>query len=272
MKYTKLVLAGLTAVLVLNGATAVFAEDIAEEDTQDSTAIQQTVDRFRNEFRKMTGTGEEEDMPEIDMSGLDLPEDFVPFDEAHVPDGLHAPENGEIKPVEFDEEGNMIYGQRPDGKMPPMNGERPERPDGERPELSDGERPELPDGELPELPDGELSDSELPKRPGGRRPPMNGERPELPDGEMPELPDGEMPELPDGETPELPNGEMGLVNGERPEFSDGELPELPDGEMPELPGNGTGPMMNGQAPQDMQTGQGFPMMNGQGAQPFGSNA
>lgn len=223
--YTKLMLAGLTAALVLNGATAVFAEDTAEVNTagetiQDDTAGQQTTDRLRKEFRKMTGTGENEDMPEIDMSGLDLPEDFVPFDENHVPDGLHAPKNGEIRPIEFDEEGNMIFGQRPDGEMPPMNGERP----------MNGEMPELPEGEMPEFPDGEM-------------PPMNGERPELPNGEMPELPDGELPELPDGEMPELPDGEL-------PEFPESGAGPMMSGQGPQDMQSGQNfPMISGQGPQ-----------------------
>ena len=35
----------------------------------------------------------------IDMSKLTLPEGFVPFDEAHVPDGKNAPANGELDRV-----------------------------------------------------------------------------------------------------------------------------------------------------------------------------
>ena len=58
------------------------------------------------------------------------------------------PEKGELKPIEFDADGNMIYGQKPEGMPPMMDGERPELPEGEMPAF-DGERPELPAGEMP---------------------------------------------------------------------------------------------------------------------------
>ena len=60
----------------------------------------------------------------IDMSSLTLPEGFVPFDEAHVPDGKNVPENGELKAIEFDENGKMLNGQKP------AEGEKPELPEG----------------------------------------------------------------------------------------------------------------------------------------------
>ena len=138
MKHTKMIIAGLTTAITLSGAATVFADD--------TKAVEPVETRTRN-FREM----------DIDMSGLDLPEGFIPFDEAHVPDGHNAPANGELKPIEFDEEGNMIFGQRPEEGMPPMmNGERPELPNGERPELPNGEMPEFAEGERPELPDGEM--------------------------------------------------------------------------------------------------------------------
>ena len=47
--------------------------------------------------------------------------------------------NGELKPIEFDEEGNMLFGQRPEeGMQPMMNGERPELPEGEMPQMNGG--------------------------------------------------------------------------------------------------------------------------------------
>ena len=128
MKHTKLIIAGLTAAITLSGAAAVFADETKSVEPEEMR---------RGSFQDM----------EIDMSGLDLPEDFVPFDEAHVPDGINVPVNGELKPIEFDEEGNMLFGQRPEEGMPPMmNGERPELP-----EFADGERPELPEGEMPQM-------------------------------------------------------------------------------------------------------------------------
>ena len=60
----------------------------------------------------------------IDMSKLTLPEGFVPFDEAHVPDGKNAPANGELKPIEFDENGEMLNGQKP------AEGEKPAQTEG----------------------------------------------------------------------------------------------------------------------------------------------
>ena len=197
MKNTKLIIAGLTAAITLSGASAVFAEDTTDSSVQ---AIEKTG----------TGSGRFQEM-EIDMSALELPEGFVPFDEAHVPDGIHAPENGELKPIEFDEDGNMIYGQRP-----PMFDET----EGQRPEFADGDRPEFAEGARPAFP-------------GRGTQEMNGERPEPPEGEMPsfekgvrpELPEGEMPAFEEGERPELPEGEM-------PAFEEGERPELPAGEMP----------------------------------------
>ncbi|MCR4750674.1 MAG: hypothetical protein K5852_00090 [Eubacterium sp.] len=221
MKNTKLIIAGLTAAITLSGASAVFAEDTTDSSVQ---AIEKTG----------TGSGRFQEM-EIDMSALELPEGFVPFDEAHVPDGIHAPENGELKPIEFDEDGNMIYGQRPpmfdetEGQRPEfaegarpafpgrgtqeMNGERPEPPEGEMPAFEEGERPELPEGEMPSF--------------------EKGVRPELPEGEMPAFEEGERPELPDGEMPAFEEGERPeLPEGEMPAFEEGERPELPAGEMP----------------------------------------
>lgn len=129
------------------------------------------------------------------MSALELPEGFVPFDEAHVPDGIHAPENGELKPIEFDEDGNMIYGQRP-----PVFDET----EGQRPEFAEGDRPEFTEGARPAFP-------------GRGTQEMNGERPELPEGEMPAFEE-------EGERPELPAGEM-------PAFTEGEMPEMQQGKM-----------------------------------------
>lgn len=60
----------------------------------------------------------------IDMSKLTLPEGFVPFDEAHVPDGKNAPANGELKAIEFDENGKMLNGQKP------AEGEKPAQTEG----------------------------------------------------------------------------------------------------------------------------------------------
>jgi len=154
MRYTKVAMAGLAAVLTLNGAAAVFAEDEAVSNTQKPAYMEQKND--------------------IDMSSLDLPEGFVPFDEAHVPDGKNAPANGELSPIEFDEEGNMLFGQRPEGMPPMMDGERPELPEGEMPAF-DGERPELPEGEMPAF---------------------DGERPELPEGGMPAFDNGGMQQMP----------------------------------------------------------------------------
>ena len=191
MKHTKLVIAGITAAISLSGASAVFAEDVETVKTESTAQTQEAsteagrtgmLNGAKNglaggmQFRGgMNGM----EMPEeIDMSGLELPEDFVPFDEAHVPDGQNAPANGELKPIEFDTEGNMIFGQCPE-MFGEMNGERPELPEGEMPEFTEGERPELP-------------------------PMMNGEMPEFQNGELPELPEGEMPEFQNGELPELP--------------------------------------------------------------------
>lgn len=191
MKHTKLIAMGLTAAMTLTGASTVFAEDTGTVNTEKSTQAQETI---RSE--------------EIDMSGLDLPEDFVPFDEAHVPDGIHAPKNGELRPIEFDEEGNMIFGQRP-----PMFGEKPGFAEGERPE-----RPDFQNGERPERPN--LQNGELP------------EWPDFQNGELPELPDfqnGELPERPDFQNGELP---------ELPDFQNGELPELPEGELPDFQAGG----------------------------------
>ncbi len=171
MKNTKLLVAGLTTALTLSGAAAVFADDTTTTESVTATSEQQT----ETDAEDTTDTGEEGkeinglfrmmrkafEKMKLDMSNLELPDDFVPFDEAHVPDGKNAPINGELKPVEFDEYGNMTYGQRP--------------------EFEEGELPELPDGELPELPDGELP--ELPE--GGAPVFMGGEQPVFSQGEMP---------------------------------------------------------------------------------------
>ena len=231
MRYTKIAMAGLAAVMTLNGAAAVFAEDETGTNTQKPAYMEQAEGMTDKGVRTMP----EMQMPEdIDMSSLDLPEDFVPFDEAHVPDGKNAPANGELRPIEFDEEGNMLFGQRPEGMPPMMDGERPELPEGEMPAFGEGERPELPEGEMPAF----------------------GE------GERPELPEGEMPAFGEGERPELPEGEM-------PAFGEGELPELPGGgQGPQM--NGTAPQMDGQnfqsSGQNFQTGGQGPRMNSAGSQ------
>ena len=191
MKNTKLIIAGLTAAITLSGASAVFAEDTTDSSVQ---AIEKTG----------TGSGRFQEM-EIDMSALELPEGFVPFDEALVPDGIHAPENGELKPIEFDEDGNMIYGQRP-----PMFDET----EGQRPEFADGDRPEFAEGARPAFP-------------GRGTQEMNDVRPELPEGEKPAFEEGERPELPEGEMP-------AFEEGERPELPAGEMPAFTEGEMPEM--------------------------------------
>ncbi len=152
MKHSKLIIVGLTAAITMTGASAVFAEETGNIQTEGISQIRDMasggqkesgvtvhsgmLEGIKNGF--LNGQNEEGKMPgmigqeEIDMSGLDLPEDFVPFDEAHVPDGLNIPENGELKPIEFDEDGNMTYGLRP-----PMS------------EEFNGERPELPEGGMP---------------------------------------------------------------------------------------------------------------------------
>ena len=225
MKYSKLIIAGLTAAITLNGAAAVFADDTTEvekvttqrtaaehqNEQTDSREQQEDETDGRDQFFREIGaeSGKYKDM-EIDMSGLDLPEDFIPFDEAHVPDGINIPVNGELKPIEFDEEGNMIYGQRP-----PMFGET----EGERPEFREGERPEFREGERPEF--------------------IEGERPEFRKWEIPEFEEGERPELPEGENPPM-NGEIPEFQGsEIPEFQGGEMPGFQGGEMPEFPQEGS---------------------------------
>ncbi len=196
MKNTKLIIAGLTAAITLSGASAVFAEDTTDSSVQ---AFEKTG----------TGSGRFQEM-EIDMSGLELPEGFIPFDEEHVPDGIHAPENGELKPIEFDEDGNMIYGQRP-----PMFDEA----EGQRPEFAEGDRPEFAEGARPAFPGRGMQE-------------MNGERPELPEGEMPAFEEGERPELPEGEMPVFEEGERPeLPAGEMPAFTEGEMPEMQQGKM-----------------------------------------
>ena len=153
MKHTKLIIAGLTTAITLSGAATVFADD---------TKAVEPVETRTGNFREM----------DIDMSGLDLPEGFIPFDEAHVPDGHNAPANGELKPIEFDEEGNMIFGQRPEEGMPPMmNGERPELPDGEMPEFQGGEMPEFMNGEMPQFPQNGFEQN------GGQPGELNGGQP-----------------------------------------------------------------------------------------------
>ena len=202
MKHTKLVIAGITAAITLSGATAVFAEDVetvkpeGAAQTQEASAEAGQAGMLNGAKNGLANGQQFRDgmfgmnMPEdFDMSGLELPEDFVPFDEAHVPDGLNAPANGELKPIEFDAEGNMTFGQRPE-MFGEMNGERPELPP-------------MMNGELPEF--------------------QNGEMLEFQNGELAELPEGEMPEFAEGERPELPP----MMNGEMPEFQNGELPELP---------------------------------------------
>ena len=86
------------------------------------------------------GSANAQNIPErpeqdMDMSGLTLPEGFKPFDEEHKPDGTMAPANGEIKPIEFDADGNMIYGQPPqmgeNGQAPSFNGQQPPQMRGE---------------------------------------------------------------------------------------------------------------------------------------------
>ena len=184
MKNTKLIIAGLTAAITLSGASAVFAEDTTDGSVQ--------------VFEKTgTGSGRFQEM-EIDMSALELPEGFVPFDEVHVPDGIHAPENGELKPIEFDEDGNMIYRQRPP-MFDEMEGQRPEFAEGDRPGFTEGARPAFPGGGTQE---------------------MNGVRPELPDVEMPVFEEGDRPELPAGEMPAFTEGEMQEMQQGKMAFGD----------------------------------------------------
>ena len=172
MKYTKITMTGMTAALILNGTAAVFADGTADTDTQQSAYVQQAEENGREGFRSIPGMDRPED---IDMSSLELPEDFVPFDEAHVPDGKNAPEKGELKPIEFDEDGNMLFGQKPEDMPPMMNGERPELPEGEMPAFGDGGRPELPEGEMPAY-----GDSQMPVLPAdGQDPQMNGQGPRM---------------------------------------------------------------------------------------------
>ena len=186
MKYTKLIAAGMTAAMVFGGASAVLADNSFPVNSFPANAFPANALQT-NTFPEdtETNTDMEKMENEIDMSGLDLPEDFVPFDEAHVPDGIHIPENGELKPIEFDDEGNMIYGQKPDGEFPG-------RP-GEFPGMRDGERPELPEGEMPAFGD--------------------GERPELPEGEMPAFGDGEFPGMNAGEQTAMSGGFHGGMTG-----------------------------------------------------------
>ena len=205
MKHTKLVIAGITAAITLSGATAVFAEDVETVKPEGAVQTQEASAEagqagMLNGAKNGLANGQQfrdgmfgMNMPEdFDMSGLELPEDFVPFDEAHVPDGLNAPANGELKPIEFDAEGNMTFGQRPE-MFGEMNGERPELPP-------------MMNGELPEF--------------------QNGEMLEFQNGEMPELPEGETPEFQNGELPELPQDGGQFNDGQ---FGGGQFGGMPSG-------------------------------------------
>ncbi len=102
------------------------------------------------------GSANAQNIPErpeqdMDMSGLTLPEGFKPFDEEHKPDGTMAPANGEIKPIEFDADGNMTYGQPPqmgeNGQAPSFNGQQPPQMpgNGQAPSFN-GQQPPQMDG------------------------------------------------------------------------------------------------------------------------------
>ena len=102
------------------------------------------------------GSANAQNIPErpeqdMDMSGLTLPEGFKPFDEEHKPDGTMAPANGEIKPIEFDADGNMTYGQPPqmgeNGQAPSFNGQQPpQMPGNGQAPLFNGQQPPQMDG------------------------------------------------------------------------------------------------------------------------------
>lgn len=113
----------------------------------------------------------------IDMSSLNLPDGFIPFDETHVPDGKNAPANGELKPIEFDSEGKMLNGQKPT--------------DEQQPGMKDGQRPELPEGvEAPK-------EGELPEKPAD-----DSQKPEMKEGRAPEKPADDKQPQNNGRTPE----------------------------------------------------------------------
>ena len=140
----------------------------AEEQTE---AVSNT-----NEASK-TEENRPENVPDqnMDMSSLELPEGFKPFDEEHVPDGKNAPEKGELKPIEFDENGNMIYGQKPEG-MP--EGDRP----GQMPSMGGGRPGQMPQGNN----GGESAETgETSQAPGNSQASGNSQAPE--NGQMPSM-------------------------------------------------------------------------------------
>ena len=162
----------------------------------------------------------------MDMSSLELPEGFKPFDEEHVPDGKNAPEKGELKPIEFDENGNMTYGQKPEG-MP--EGNRP----GQMPQGSNASETgqTFGDGQAPE----------------NNQVPENGQAPG--NGQM----NGQMPPMGGGRPGQMPQGNNGSESAES-----GDNSQAPENN--QAPGNGQMPE-NGQAPQNGQA-PGNGQMNG----------
>ncbi len=217
MKKAKKYIAMMTAAAVTAMSAMSFMADETTENTEAST--QAAMDN------------------QIDMSALTLPEGFKPFDEEHVPDGTNAPENGELKPVTFDENGTMTYGQKPEGAPESMPGEMNANgssvgkpadfkpfdeehvPDGTYGEVSEEElkKPEQTEGERPELPEGE--EGQAPQNNGGQAPQDNG-------GQMPQDNGGQAPQDNGGQAPQNNGGQAPQDNGvQAPQNNGGQAPQ-----------------------------------------------
>ena len=129
----------MTAMTATNYAaeerTLIKAERAAKDESAETTTETAEAETQTTEESTTSGSSSAQNIPErpeqeMDMSSLTLPEGFKPFDEAHKPDGTMAPANGEIKPIEFDADGNMTYGQPPqmpgNGRAPSFNGQAPQ--------------------------------------------------------------------------------------------------------------------------------------------------
>ena len=156
----------MTAMTATNYAaeerTLIKAERAAKDESTETTTetaeagTQTTEGSAASGNTSAPGSANAQNIPErpeqdMDMSGLTLPEGFKPFDEEHKPDGTMAPANGEIKPIEFDADGNMIYGQPPqmgeNGQAPSFNGQQPpQMPGNGQAPANNGQQPPQMDG------------------------------------------------------------------------------------------------------------------------------
>lgn len=237
----------MTAMTATNYAaeerTLIKAERAAKDESTETTTETAEAETQTTEESTTSGSSSAQNLPErpdqnMDMSSLTLPEGFKPFDEAHKPDGTMAPANGEIKPIEFDANGNMTYGQPPqmgqNGQAPSFNGQQPPQmgQNGQAPSLNGQQPPQMPGN--------------------GQAPSTDGQAPQF------SLPSDGLNA--DGTTTDgtTTDGQTSGNTNQAPSFN-GQQP-------PQMPGNGQAPSFNGQQPPQMNGNNGPSLDNQTGSQ------